>query len=257
MTGWRLLLTRPAEECPAVAADLAAQGVFSCSLPLLAIEPLPETPEQRATVMDIDRYHAVIVISKAAARLGLERLDLYWPQPLQEQPWFCLGEATGALLNAYGLKTYWPEAGVDSEALLVHPALTKALAQVTPRVLLISGEGGRTLLADTLQARGVHVDHLTLYRRVLPEYAPHTLLQTLQEHRLNGLWVSSGQGLQSLQELAAEGWPHLYPLTLFVPSARVADMARQMGLGNVVDCCGAGTPALLRALRETPVPGAA
>ncbi|HAJ88145.1 MAG TPA: uroporphyrinogen-III synthase, partial [Pseudomonas sp.] len=40
MTGWRLLLTRPAEECEALAATLAEAGVHSSSLPLLAIEPL-------------------------------------------------------------------------------------------------------------------------------------------------------------------------------------------------------------------------
>jgi uroporphyrinogen-III synthase len=35
VTGWRLLLTRPAAECEALAATLAEAGVFSRSLPLL------------------------------------------------------------------------------------------------------------------------------------------------------------------------------------------------------------------------------
>lgn len=257
MSAWRLLLTRPAEECALAAAALAEQGVHSASLPLLAIEPFAETPEQRSRILELDAYHAVIAVSKAAARLGVDLLDTYWPQPPVGPLWFGVGAATGAVFADYGLEAYWPDEGVDSEALLAFPILTKALAQPAPRVLLINGEGGRTLLADTLQARGVQVDTLTLYRRVLPEYSPDTLLQTLQAEGLNGIVVSSGQGLLSLRELAADGWPYLNPLTLFVPSSRVADMARQMGLGNVVDCRGAGTPALLTALRETPVPAAA
>lgn len=254
MMGWRLLLTRPLEECQQAAALLSAQGVYSHSLPLLAIEPLPETPEQRTLMMNLDLYHAVLVISKPAARLGLELLDRYWPQPIWGQPWFAVGSATAQILQDYGLDAFYPELEADSEGLLAHPLLTKALAQPTPRVLLIKGEGGRALLAETLRAQGVQVDELVLYRRVLPEYAPDKLLQCIQAEKLNGIVVSSGQGLLSLRDLAASAWPYLNPLTLFVPSTRVADMAKHMGLGNVVDCQGAGTSALLTALQNTPLP---
>ncbi|MBQ1557976.1 MAG: uroporphyrinogen-III synthase, partial [Pseudomonas sp.] len=37
MSAWRLLLTRPAEDCAALAQTLAAQGVVSHCMPLLAI----------------------------------------------------------------------------------------------------------------------------------------------------------------------------------------------------------------------------
>ncbi|CRS61001.1 Uroporphyrinogen-III synthase [Pseudomonas aeruginosa] len=68
MSGWRLLLTRPDEECAALAASLGEAGVHSSSLPLLAIDPLEETPEQRTLMLDLDRYCAVVVVSKPAAR---------------------------------------------------------------------------------------------------------------------------------------------------------------------------------------------
>ena len=254
MNTWRLLLTRPAEESQQAAQLLSAQGIYSSCLPLLAIEPLPELPEQRTLIMNLDLYHAVVVVSKPAARLGLELVDRYWPQPILGQPWFAVGPATGQILQYYGLDVFCPELDADSEGLLAHPLLTKALAQPTPRVLLIKGEGGRALLAETLRAQGVQVDELVLYQRVLPEYAPDRLVQCIQTEQLNGIVVSSGQGLLFLRDLAADAWPYLNPLTLFVPSARVADMARQMGLGNVVDCQGAGTSALLTALHNTPVP---
>ncbi len=98
MSGWRLLLTRPDEECAALAASLGEAGVHSSSLPLLAIDPLEETPEQRTLMLDLDRYCAVVVVSKPAARLGLERLDRYWPQPPQ-QTWCSVGAATAAILE--------------------------------------------------------------------------------------------------------------------------------------------------------------
>jgi len=253
VTGWRLLLTRPAEECGAVAAVLAEAGIHSASLPLLAIEPLSETAEQRATVLELDRYCAVIVVSKPAARLGIELLDRYWPQPPFAQAWFSVGAATGAILADYGLDASWPERGDDSEALLALPRLGEALARPDPKVLILRGEGGRELLAETLRARGVQVDILELYRRYLPDYPAGTLAATLRSERLNGLMVSSGQGLLSLRELAADTWPEMLELPLFVPSPRVAEMARQLGAKRIVDCRGASVAALLAALRETAV----
>ncbi len=252
MTGWRLLLTRPAEECEALAATLAEAGVHSSSLPLLAIEPLPESAEQRAMILELDRYCAVVV-SKPAARLGLELLDRYWLQPPFGQAWFSVGGATGAILEAYGLDVSWPERGDDSEALLALPRLAQALARPDPKVLIMRGEGGREFLAETLRGRGVQVDFLELYRRSLPDYPPGTLVQVVRSERLNGLVVSSGQGLLSLHELAADTWRELCELPLFVPSPRVAEMARQLGAKRIVDCRGAGAAALLAALRETAV----
>lgn len=256
MTPWRLLLTRPEEECAAQVAALAEQDVFGCCLPMLAIEALEETPEQRSLMLDLDRYQAVIVISKPAAREGLERVDRYWPQPPFEQRWFSVGAATGQLLADYGLAASWPEAGDDSEALLALPALAEALAVPEPRALLIKGEGGRELLAETLRSRGVSVDTLEVYRRRAPGYALGTLSRLVEEEHLNGLVVSSGQGLETLREQAATDWTRLSRLPLFVPSRRVAELARALGASNVVDCRGASTSALLVALREHPAPAA-
>jgi len=251
VSGWRLLLTRPAEECAALAATLAGARIHSASLPLLAIEPLAETARQRATILELDRYCAVVVVSKPAARLGLELLDRYWPQPPFGQAWFSVGAATGTILEGYGLDVNWPQHGDDSEALLALPRLREALDRPDPKLLILRGEGGREFLAETLRGRGVQVDILELYRRSLPSYPPGTLAATLEAERLNGLVVSSGQGLQSLRELAAERWPEVVELPLFVPSPRVAEMARQLGAKRIVDCRGAGAAALLAALRET------
>ncbi|MFC3607632.1 uroporphyrinogen-III synthase [Stutzerimonas tarimensis] len=256
MKGWRLLLTRPAAECAALAARLSEAGAHCACMPLLAAEALAETPGQRGRIMELDRYQAVIVISKPAARLGLEYVDRYWPQPPFGQRWFSVGPATGAILADYGLDVTWPEQGDDSEALLALPALADALAVADPRVLLLKGEGGRDLIAQTLRARGAEVDALVLYRRVTPSYPAGSLSRLVESERLNGLVVSSGQGLESLRDLAGDDWPRLRRLPLFVPSARVAQAARQLGATQIVECRGAGEQALQVALRELPAPTA-
>lgn len=251
MSAWRLLLTRPAEDCAALAQTLGAQGVFSHCMPLLAIEALDETPEQRSAFADLQRYCAVIVVSKPAARIGLQLLAQHGA-PTPDLPWFSVGAATAAVLAEQGLGVHFPDLGDDSEALLALPALQQAIAAPAPRVLILRGEGGREFLAESLRSQGVSVDYLPLYRRVLPQYAPGELSRQVRAERLNGLVVSSGQGFEHLLQLAGDDWPALARLPLFVPSPRVAEQARAAGAQIVVDCRGASAAALQAALEQFP-----
>jgi len=250
VTGWRVLLTRPAEESAALATVLSDVGIYSSSLPLLDIEPLPITPDQQVVLRDLGRYCAVIVVSKPAARLALQQLDRQW----SEMPWFSVGAATAQVLADQGYTVHYPHTGDDSEALLELPALREAIARPAARVLILRGEGGRELLAERLRERGASVDYLELYRRFLPTYDTGVLMQRIQLERLNGVVVSSGQGFLRLQALAGADWPEVAQLPLFVPSPRVQEMARAAGAEKVVDCRGASAAALLVALRSHPVP---
>ena len=244
MTDWRVLLTRPAEESATLAATLSEAGIYSSSLPLLDIEPLPITPERQAVLRDLGRYCAVIVVSKPAARLALQQLDQAWPH----LRWFSVGAATAQVLADRGLDVHYPQTGDDSEALLQLPALREAIARPDARVLILRGEGGRELLAERLREQGASVDYLELYRRFLPAYDNGVLTQRIQLERLNGLVVSSGQGFLHLQALAGPDWPQVAQMPLFVPSPRVYEMARAAGAEKVVDCRGASAAALLVAL---------
>jgi uroporphyrinogen-III synthase len=129
--------------------------------------------------------------------------------------------------------------------------MREAIARPDARVLIMRGEGGRELLAERLREQGASVDYLELYRRGLPRYVEGALPERIQSEHLNGLVVSSGQGFEHLYQLAGSAWPELARLPLFVPSPRVAEMARAAGAQTVVDCRGASATALLTALRET------
>lgn len=251
MTGWRLLLTRPADDCAALAETLAAQGVFSSCLPLLDIVALPVSDKIRQAIAQLPNCSAVIVVSKPAARIALELLD---GSPALTMPWFSVGAATAQILLDRGLDAHFPSEGDDSEALLQLPRLREAVSQPGAQVLILRGEGGRELLAERLRKLGASVEYLELYRRELPAYAPQALPQRIAAERLNGLVVSSGQGFEHLRQLAGDAWPAIAQLPLFVPSPRVAEQARAAGAQTVVDCRGASAAALLTALREHPVP---
>ncbi len=250
MNPWRVLLTRPCDECALQAQALLEQGVFAASLPLLAIEPLADSDTQRQVLAELNRYNAVIVVSKPAARLALDRA----PANLRQTSWFSVGAGTAAILEERGLTVTYPETGDDSEALLNLAQLRVALASPHPRVLIIRGEGGREALAEHLREQGATVEYLQLYRRSIPVYPPGALASRIASERLNALVVSSGQGFQHLHQLAGEQWSVIRTLPLFVPSPRVAALAREAGAVNVVDCRGASTSALLAALRTQAAP---
>ena len=253
MTGWRLLLTRPADESAALSDVLAQAGIFSSSLPLLAIEPIPASDTMRGLIQALDRFCAVIVVSKPAARIAVDLVDQVWPQP-PALKWFSVGAATAQILEDRGLDVSFPAEGDDSEALLELPGLREAVNRPDPRVLIVRGEGGRELLAERLRELGASVEYLELYRRGLPHYPLAALPDRIEAERLNGLVVSSGQGFEHLHQLAGVAWPQLARLPLFVPSPRVAELARAAGAQTVVDCRGASAAALLTALREHPEP---
>lgn len=254
MSPWRLLLTRPEEECQALAQSLAQVGIASSSLPLLAIAPVVLEAAQAVVLAQLQAYQAIIVVSKPAARLLLEHLAKAGLQP-PGRGWFTVGAATAEVLKGHGLHVSFPAQGDDSEALLALPQLREAIADVArPRVLIVRGVGGRELLAGRLGEQGASVDYLELYRRNLPEYPAGTLLRRVETERLNGLVVSSGQGLEHLVQLAGADWPRLAPLPLFVPSPRVAVQARAAGAQQIVDCRGASATALIAAVQRSAAP---
>lgn len=253
MSGWRLLLTRPEDESAALGVVLAEAGIFSSSLPLLVIEPIAASDTMRRVIRELSSYSAIIVVSKPAARIAVQLLEQCGHTGAGPK-WFTVGAATAQILGSHGLDVAFPAGGDDSEALLELPALRQAVAGPDPRVLIMRGEGGRELLAERLRALGASVDYLELYRRDLPRYAPAALPERINAERLNGLVVSSGQGFEHLHQLAGAAWPQLAQLPLFVPSPRVAELARAAGAQTVVDCRGASAAALLTALREHPEP---
>nr|WP_314477459.1 uroporphyrinogen-III synthase [uncultured Pseudomonas sp.] len=253
MSPWRLLLTRSAEDCAALAQTLGEAGIGSSCMPLLAIEPVTLQLPQLALLDELRAYHGFIVVSKPAARLLLAALAEH-QLSAPPQGWFTVGAATAAVLQDAGLEVSFPACGDDSEALLELPALQQTLAHAAPRVLIVRGVGGRELLAERLAQLGATVEYLELYRRTLPSYPVGCLLQRIEAERLNGLVVSSGQGFEHLQQLAGSQWPQLACLPLFVPSPRVAEQARAAGAQQVVDCRGASAAALLAAVQRSAAP---
>ncbi|HEX7036578.1 MAG TPA: uroporphyrinogen-III synthase [Pseudomonadales bacterium] len=212
------------------AAELRAAGHRVVVAPVLAIEALQ--PPLPAGDFDL-----VLFLSEHAVRFGLTAIA--------ELSWFgaarvlAVGARTAERLAERGVDPEVP-AEPTSEGLLALPTLERVAGR---RVLLVAGEGGRSLLAETLTARGAEVVRYECYRRVALDRLDPAVLDC------DVLIAASGDGLEQAARLwRAHGGRD--DLAVLVPSARVAALGVELGFVNLHDCAGADSAAWLRGLAE-------
>ncbi len=245
----RVLVTRPAGQEAGLVDSLRAAGHTVFHQPLLVLQPLAELPDgQRRHLLDLDRYGHVIFVSGNAVRYGMAQIDNYWPQLPVGINWYAVGTTTAQSLERHGVRAVAPDDDMTSEGLLSLPGLQ---AVSNHRVLIVKGEGGRSVLEQTLLDRGARVDLLECYRRCRPALAPGVLAQRLAGWRIDVILISSGEGLENLVALlSTEETTNFRDTCLIVPSIRVARAAEAAGFAAVVVAPNASDAAMLQALGE-------
>ena len=233
LAGRRILVTRPEAQSAGLAAEIAAHGGEAVCFPLIEISPADDWSAFDAAMARLDDLALVVFISPNAVDSSLPRLldGRPWPRSLQAA---AIGPGTVRRLADFGISgVIVPAARFDSEALLELAPL-QAVAVGGKRVLILRGNGGRELLAETLRARGAVVDCVTCYRRSPPRDAA-PVVSLLRDAALDALTVSSSEGLRNLLELLdTDSLDRLRALPLFVPHLRIAEEAERLGVPRVV-----------------------
>jgi uroporphyrinogen-III synthase len=256
LAGRTIVVTRPAAQAAPLAAAITAAGGEPLLFPLLEIAPAVDPQPLLTAAKELAAYDWAVFVSPNAVAYALPVLLAEQPPP-RDRPspplpnpspargegllaggrWpsglrpATVGPGTARALAERGVTNCLaPSERFDSEALLALPEL--APEQVAGRrVAIFRGDGGRELLADTLRARGATVDCIACYRRLPPAGGAQTLLAAWRGGRLDAFTVSSSEALRYLLAmLDAEGRAHLQATPLFVPHARIAETARELGL---------------------------
>lgn len=252
LQGQRLLVTRAEHQSQGQQALIQALGGTPVCLPLIEIEPVSDSDAAYADLkyclLDLDLYQKVIFVSPNAARLGVELIEDFWPQPPLGIDWIGIGRQTVKQLEQHGIPAWSSDQGYDSEALLSSDRFQQVEGQ---RILILRGNGGRDLMRRTLTARGARVDYGTVYYRRLPSYSEQTLKQKLLGETLSALLVTSGEGLLNLQTLitthSVDRYQPLLNTLLIVPSERIAVIARELGYKRVRVAQGPDDDSMVRA----------
>lgn len=243
LAGVGVLVTRPAGQAAALMHRLKQLGAEPLHFPALAIFPL-RNDTLLATLASHDAFDLAIFVSPTAVEQGLAAFNQPWPARLTAAG---VGGGTARALKAAGVsQILQPQDGADSEHLLALPELQQLTGK---RVLIVRGQGGRELLADTLAARGAEVHHAVCYRRGCPEDDPAPLRAALAGGQLRAVTAMSSETLDHLLILAGDKLETLLALPLFVPHARIAEHARGQGFRNA-RATAAGEDGLLAGLVE-------
>lgn len=241
-----LLVTRPLSQGQALCEQLQARGFVVHHVPVMEIEPLTETSAV-AHVQDcfsrLASYHGIMVVSLNAAEQALSWLVRYPLLPTQKI--FSVGKTTADFLQQapafQGVSpVLYPRQKMDSEGLLALTEMAQAAVQ-GKRFLLLRGEGGRELIARTLETRGATVESCELYRRRVPGQNAAVLQACLPA--IDGMVLNSVESLENFLLLAGK-----VPVTdkvLVVPGNRVADAARQAGFQHIIVAANATDAAIL------------
>lgn len=249
-----VVVTRPLNQADALAQKLQAAGREAILFPLLAIEPLADTAPLRAALDRLDEMALVAFVSPNAIDAAFAMRPA-WPRDIV---FAVVGEGSRRALaqhgvteaNAHVVSPRDPER-TDSETLLEVLDLDALKGR---KALIVRGETGRELLADSLRAAGVEVLPVAAYRRSAPRLddSRRALLARLVATPCDWI-ITSSEALRILLEQAAQvggddAVAHLKRQRLVVPHVRIEETARALGFEDI-SLTGSGDERLLAALQ--------
>lgn len=236
LQGLGVVVTRPSQQSQPLCDKIAQLGGNAIPFPTLEIQPIVPAPAIP------DNQDIILFISPNAVRIGLPLLP---PPPLLPLVG-AVGLGTANLLRARGVSVeIVPGKRCDSEGLLEHPLLQEPLGK---RILIIRGQGGRTLLSETLATRGALVRYVEVYRRYLPNIDPAPLLKRLNND-IHLIYASSNETLDNLFALlGAQAAERLRRIPLLMVSERGMKHARTLGCETIFCANGAGDEAAISAM---------
>ncbi|HET7649208.1 MAG TPA: uroporphyrinogen-III synthase [Gammaproteobacteria bacterium] len=243
-----IVITRPAHQGEALKTRLEAKGAQVLHFPTIEIGTVPRSAELASCLDRLDRYHYAIFVSPNAVEYAAHFIDLgALPDRLKVA---AIGPGTARALMAHGRKPdMLPRDGASSEALLKLKALHTVDGK---RILIFRGQGGRELLAETLEERGAEVDYAEVYRRSVPRPEIGELSRWFREGRVDVIVVTSREALLNLDRMLSPALtPYLRAAQFLVSSPRLIKLVSALGMRRrPLVASDAGDAALVGALAD-------
>jgi uroporphyrinogen-III synthase len=233
LSGRGILITRPREHAAPLAEAVRAAGGEPVVFPAIEIGPAPDREALARTIATLERFELAIFISESAVAHGCAAVLAARPWPERTRI-AAVGRTTARALERLGIMgVLAPQGQGDSEALAALPELRDLRGR---SVVIFRGEGGREWLREALEGRGAAVEYAECYRRsppASPQLGP--LLARWQRGGIDAVSVTSGEGLANLfAMLGATGRNYLCATPLFASHARIAALASELGVGEVL-----------------------
>ena len=232
LAGRVVVITRPAHQAHHFQALVKQVGVEVALCPTIHIQPLTDNEATAACLADLLAYQIVIFISANAVQFAYDLCNTTQRQQLAQLCLGAIGKKTAEALVKLGYKVdLVAPSGFTSEDFLQLAAVQQLHNQ---RLLIVRGQGGRELLANSLSERGASVDYLDVYQRVKPAPLNWQQLRYLKIHA-DRLIISftSAESVHNFLGLIANSLD-LSKLTLLVGGQRIAQTARMAGFSGIL-----------------------
>ncbi|MDG4554119.1 MAG: uroporphyrinogen-III synthase [Candidatus Competibacter sp.] len=249
LNGLGVLVTRPEHQAENLCRMIERHGGVAIRWPaLIIVEPRDPAPAlalfERLADYDLAIFTSANAVDRALPAIrkrgGIpDRLDIA-----------AVGRASGRALARHGIdRCLQPGDDFSSEGLLALPRLRDVTGQ---RIVIVRGEDGRELLAETLSARGARVDRAEVYRRERPAAGDiETLLVRWKRGEIGAVTVTSGENLRNLFDmLGVAGQDYLRDTPLIVVSPRIRQIAAEYGCRHLLLARDAGDDAIAAALLD-------
>ncbi|QDP02582.1 uroporphyrinogen-III synthase [Thalassotalea sp. PS06] len=242
-TELNILLTRPIQKSQSLARELTPLAQHIEIQPLFTYEENSDNPTL-SQALKLAPEH-IIFVSEAAARFALEQCPLSsWPKTSH---YYAVGPATADALSPLNQTILMGER-FDSEGLLALQQLQNIENQ---QVLIIRGNGGRELLAQTLRQRQAIVAYNEVYRRQWQSFNVEQLIEKWRKLKINCMVVTSEALLDKAVELITKADEDFkQQLQWIVASERIAEKAKHYQLQKVVNAGGASNQLIFQALKN-------
>lgn len=222
-----ILILRPTEQAGETIRLVRQHGWHAIHFP--TVEIIPADPQQNtALYSSLKSFDWIIFISQNAVKHFVEQLTT----PPDQMPKIAtVGKASTTAAQKAGLKVNTqPDTTFSSEGLLE----TAEFQQVeNQKILIVRGNGGRELLAETLELRGANVSYANVYERQLPDIDPSRLIQNWSSD-ITVILATSNQLLDNLVTLVGDDLGvHLYQMPVIVISKRMQQHAAQLGFDKI------------------------
>jgi len=232
LSGRHLVVTRPAAQAAHLVAEIERLGGQAVLFPVLEIQDVEDIQPLLDLTQRLDTFDLAVLVSPNAANKALSVICARRPWP-EQLPVAVMGGGGAREVARFGIHdVIAPTERHDSEALLELPRMQ---AMKGKRVVILRGDGGRELLADTLTARGAKVEFVTCYRRSKPDTDATPILQLWAKRQLDAVTVTSSEGLRNLFEMiGSTGQAALRNTPLFATHQRIVAAGRALGLQYLV-----------------------
>jgi uroporphyrinogen III methyltransferase/synthase len=253
--GWKVLVPRTKEQAGAMSEKLRAFGAVPVEVPTIAVEP-PRTPTQMERAIKglvTGRYEWIVFTSTNAVRAVREKFEEFGldARAFAGVKIACVGESTGAAVEAFGIKPeLLPSGEQSSEGLLADfPPFDEVLDPID-RVLLPRADIATETLAAGLRELGWEIDDVTAYRTVRAAPPAAEIRDAIKSGGFQAVCFTSSSTVRNLVGIA--GKPHARTVVACI-GPQTAATAREFGLRVDVQPEAATVPALIDALAEFAV----